>query len=238
MCGLIINYEASGELNELQFSTALGALSHRGPDAQGLVKTENIIFGHRRLSILDLTKNSDQPFKYTNYWMVYNGEIFNYVELKQELESLGHHFLTQSDTEVVLHAFEEWGQQCFQRFNGMCALCIYNEVTHEITVSRDRFGMKPLFVYQSDGSLVICSEVEPITILKDNLTRNYSEIVAFLREGTHETHGDTFFQEIMEVQPASVIVFKQGKLIENHLFWHYPTRNKRTNANISRLINF
>ena len=126
MCGFL-HHEAVSELNELTFSKALNTLSHRGPDAQKSIRIENIILGHVRLSILDLSSNSDQPFLYDKYCMVYNGEIFNYLELKKELEALGHHFNTQSDTEVVIHAFQEWGQDCFERFNGMWALCIYDK---------------------------------------------------------------------------------------------------------------
>ena len=194
MCGILLNYEATTELDEYEFSKALNSMSHRGPDAQKFIKTQDLILGHVRLSILDLSSNSDQPFSYDKYLMVYNGEIFNYLELRKELETLGHQFNTESDTEVVIHAFKEWGQNCFNRFNGMWAICIFDKITSEITISRDRFGMKPLFLYNKSGSLIISSEVEPIAIMKDDLTRNYEEILAFLREGTHETSGATFFR--------------------------------------------
>ena len=233
----LVHHEAVSELNEHLFSKAINTLSHRGPDAQKSIRIENIILGHVRLSILDLSSNSDQPFLYDKYCMVYNGEIFNYLELKKELEVLGHRFDTQSDTEVVIHAFQEWGQDCFERFNGMWALCIYDKHTSEITISRDRFGMKPLFIYNRNRSLIISSEVEPITVLKNDLTRNYNEILAFLREGTHETLGATFFREIMEVQPASIMVYKNGERISNRLYWQYPKANKRK-TNTSTLKEF
>ena len=120
-----------------------------------------VALGHRRLSILDLSPAGHQPMCYGDrrYWITYNGEVYNYRELRAELESLGHAFLSATDTEVVLAAYAEWGAECTRRFNGMWAFAIYDRETRVLFASRDRFGIKPLYYWTTpDGTLAIASE--------------------------------------------------------------------------------
>ncbi len=141
----------------------IGALAHRGPDAAGVAHALAPIpvwLGHRRLSIIDVSDAANQPFEKHGLVLVYNGEIYNYVELRRELEALGHRFHTATDTEVVLEAYREWGERCVERFNGMWAIALWDGSRRRLFCSRDRFGVKP-FYYRWDGSrFVFASELK------------------------------------------------------------------------------
>ncbi|MEK6536186.1 MAG: asparagine synthetase B, partial [Actinomycetota bacterium] len=129
----------------------LGALVHRGPDDEGRFSDGDFSLGHRRLSIIDL-ETGHQPIHNEDetLWIVYNGEVYNFRELRQELEALGHRFYTRTDTEVLLHAYEQYGEDCVKRFNGMFALAIFDRTARKLFLARDHFGIKPLY-YHYDG---------------------------------------------------------------------------------------
>ena len=139
------------------------AMAHRGPDNDGTWAADNIVLGHRRLSIIDLSENGNQPF-FSNdkrYVIVYNGELYNYKELKLELQrsSQGsndqpYFFKTNTDTEVILAAFIRYGTKCLQLFNGMYAFAIYDTIEKKLTIARDRLGVKPLYYYYGDEGFV------------------------------------------------------------------------------------
>lgn len=160
-------------------------------------------FGHRRLSILDLTQLGHQPMTYeaaSRYWITYNGEVYNYIELRQELIGLGYHFQTDTDTEVIIAAFTQWGIDCLQRFNGMWALAIYDKVDKEIFLARDRFGIKPLYYWFSpDNSFYFASEIKQFTVLPGweailNRQRAYDYLVYSITDHTTETMFENVFQ--------------------------------------------
>ncbi|MFZ2630252.1 MAG: hypothetical protein WA081_07440 [Desulfosalsimonadaceae bacterium] len=125
------------------------AIAHRGPDDKGVYVNGHIGLGHRRLSIIDLSLLGHQPMTYekSGYWIVYNGEVYNYIELRAQLEARGYQFRSNSDTEVVLAGYIEWGEDVFNRFNGMWALAIYHEGSDTLLLCRDRYGIKPLYYY-------------------------------------------------------------------------------------------
>jgi asparagine synthase (glutamine-hydrolysing) len=156
MCGIAGSLR-TGEatLSERAIQSILNDQNRRGPDAQKLLSepAKNLIFGHNRLSILDLDPRSNQPFEdqESHNLLVYNGEVYNFVELKAELANRGHHFHTSSDTEVVLKAYQEWGTAAFEKFNGMFALAIYDPKKDQTILVRDRFGVKPLYYHLKDG---------------------------------------------------------------------------------------
>ncbi len=139
------------------------AITHRGPDELGMYRDAEIGLAHTRLSIIDLT-SGQQPMTNEDHtlWVVFNGEIFNYVELRAELVELGHTFRTHSDTEVILHAFEAWGDGAFSRFNGQFAIALWSSTTRTLTLARDRVGVRPLFVLEHAGRIVFASEVKAI----------------------------------------------------------------------------
>ena len=131
--------------------SVIKALSHRGPDANGVfkkdLKKKTVSLIHTRLKILDLNIRANQPFSYGNSTLVFNGEIYNYLELKSELEKLGHKFITSSDTEVLIHSLKEWGvEKALNKFEGMWALAWYDESNSQLVLARDRFGEKPLYI--------------------------------------------------------------------------------------------
>ncbi|EIM77262.1 asparagine synthase [Nitritalea halalkaliphila LW7] len=142
----------------------VASLTHRGPDSQDQIifEEEHVVLGlgHTRLSIIDLSSFANQPMQLGPLYLVYNGEVYNYPEIKQELSLLGHQFTTNSDTEVILHAYQQWGQEAVKKFRGMFAFAIYDKNKKELFLCRDRAGIKPLFVYHKDNVLLFASELK------------------------------------------------------------------------------
>lgn len=162
MCGIL---GTSPSVNESYFKSALDQISHRGPDGEGIWSdpTNTVTFGHRRLAILDLSEDGRQPMHFESLTITFNGEIYNYLEIKHKLIGLGHVFHSKSDTEVVLHAYSEWGKGCLNHFNGMWSFAIWNSNDQTIFFSRDRFGKKPLFYSFLGERIVFASEMKAIT---------------------------------------------------------------------------
>jgi len=141
----------------------VSAIQHRGPDEYGLFRDHRVGMGHARLSIIDIS-TGQQPLSNADdtLWIVFNGEIFNFIELREELEKIGYTFRTHSDTEVIVHAYEAWGVDCFSRFNGQWALALWDTVENTLILSRDRIGVRPLYVREHDGRVWFASEVKAI----------------------------------------------------------------------------
>ena len=173
MCGLVAFIDFQKKISKAQLDCATDEMILRGPDARGSIiideGTYNIGFGHRRLAILDLDERSNQPLLIGNYIIVFNGEIYNYRQIRAELESVGYSFITESDTEVIVYAYQEWGDLCVDRFLGMFAFFIYDQNTKNVLVVRDRLGVKPLYVFNNDNKLIIASEVKAILPLLEEL---------------------------------------------------------------------
>ena len=165
-----------------------------------------IAFGHRRLSILDLSPFGHIPMSYNNgrYWITYNGEVYNYKLIKEELIALGHHFISQTDTEVILAAYAEWGIACQEKFNGMWAFCIYDVVKQEIFMSRDRFGIKPMYYWNSPGSsFCFGSEIKQFTFLPGwkavlNKQKGFDYLVYNMTDHSDET----MFKGVFHLPPG------------------------------------
>lgn len=164
MCGItgFVDFKSSSNLEDLK--RMVGSIIHRGPDDQGVEIYENnyglIGFGQARLSIIDLSEGGHQPMKYNSLRIVFNGEIYNYKEIKFSLQELGHIFKTESDTEVILQSFERWGVEAVNKFIGMFAFVIYDEAKNEITIVRDRAGVKPLYYYWDQNVFLFGSELK------------------------------------------------------------------------------
>lgn len=171
MCGI---FGYVGEIKKERGHACLSTLAHRGPDAEGVYHTSEIFLGHRRLSILDLSEKGAQPMSYKNnrYQIIFNGEIYNFLELRLELEKLGHNFKSESDTEVILSAFTEWGEKCLHKFNGMWALAIWDNQEKDLFLSRDRFGKKPLFYSTLGHDFTFASEMKAIAPLLPKIEPN------------------------------------------------------------------
>lgn len=166
MCGIAGTYNDS--TTEPEFRAMIGALAHRGPDAAGITRATSPVpvwLGHRRLAIIDVSDAANQPFEKHGLALSYNGELYNYLELRRELEQLGATFTTRSDTEVLLEAWRHWGPAALERFRGMFAFAIYDRASARLTLARDHFGIKPLFIARDGARLAFASELKALTRL-------------------------------------------------------------------------
>lgn len=181
MCGILgVVGSVSDSLGDDTFINALDLIRHRGPDGGAIWQDQGIRLGHRRLAIVDLAERADQPMFVGDLALVFNGEIYNYRALRAELQATGHKFETTSDTEVLLHAWMEWGRECLLRLEGMFAFAIWNRRTRQLTLARDRYGEKPLFVHQHADGLSFASEMPPLIRLADgSLTEDATAIGLF-----------------------------------------------------------
>lgn len=187
MCGIAGIYSNKQIFSEEKIREMITALQHRGPDAEGVFTHDNVGLGHRRLSILDLSENANQPMTSHNgrFVMVYNGEVYNYREIAAELKQTHQcEFKTSSDTEVILEAFAFYGVNFVEKLNGMFAIAIYDIQTNDLFLFRDRVGIKPLYYSTIDNEVYFASELKAITKLtKENLSINYTAIEHFLHVG-------------------------------------------------------
>lgn len=211
MCGVcgIVSYGQPPDLALLR--RMMGRLSHRGPDGNGYYRDWHAALGHTRLAIID-TSGGAQPLcnEDGTVWVTFNGEIFNYVELGEELRNCGHTFRTVSDTEVVVHAWEEWGEECFSRFNGQWAIALWDRRTERLVLSRDRLGVRPLFFTRLSTGLLFASEVKSIFA-------DHSVERAFDPAGLDQTFTywspvapRTVFRGIEQLEPGHYAVFDRG----------------------------
>lgn len=181
----------------------------------------NLVFGHRRLSIIDLSEKGHQPMTRNGNWIVYNGEIYNYIELRRELISCGHTFETESDTEVILAAYQEWGFDCLHRLNGMWAFAIWDNQRKQLFCSRDRFGIKPFYFHLSKNHFIFASEIK--AILASGLTEiqpNDQAIYEFLTYGLVDHLKETFFQNIFRLMPGEYLLIDKNGRSTDRLWWH------------------
>ena len=173
-----------------------------------------IALGHRRLSIIDLSPLGHQPMSHQagRYWITYNGEIYNYIELRGELESLGHNFVSQSDTEVIMAAYAQWGVSCLHRFNGMWAFAIYDTQRQEVFLARDRFGVKPLYYWTApDGTFCFASEIKEFTAFPGWTARvNAGRVYDFLVRGLMDHTDETLFAGVYQLRAGHAIRLKVG----------------------------
>ena len=176
MCGIsgIVNFNNKSVEKEV-VAQMMKKMKHRGPDDEGIFIEDNIGLGFVRLSILDLSISGHQPMASDDgkYVMIFNGEVYNYIELRDELKAKGYEFKSNSDSEVVLKSYQEWGEACLDKFNGMWALTIYNTQTKELFGARDRFGIKPFYYYKDSESFIFASEIKSIKVaINNNLSIN------------------------------------------------------------------
>ncbi|MBC8485386.1 MAG: asparagine synthase (glutamine-hydrolyzing) [Ignavibacteria bacterium] len=217
MCGItgLIN---TGNENILKEMTKL--ISYRGPDDEGVFWSEKFCsgLGHRRLSIIDLSSRGHQPMSNEkgNIHITYNGEIYNYLDIKSSLENLGYNFNSNSDTEVILKSYEEWGEECLLKFNGMFAFAIYNSDTNFLFAARDRIGVKPFYYYQKNGSFIFSSEIK--AILKSNLVEASPDYFSLLTPTRFQISPYTGFQDIFKLPTGYSLRFFEGKL-ELKKYW-------------------
>jgi asparagine synthase (glutamine-hydrolysing) len=203
---------SSAELESVKL--ALDAQAHRGPDAKCLWSDSHVAFGHNRLSIIDLSTSANQPFYREDLGLtiVFNGEIYNYQELKEDLLSKNYHFLTSSDTEVLLVAYKEYGEKLTEHLRGMFAFFIFNHENRKIFAARDRFGEKPIFFIQTADTFYFASELGALKkLFPKQLTINQNAVID-LMENMYINLQHTIYQEVEVFQPAHQLVIENGKL--------------------------
>ena len=200
MCGISGILRADGEPVPPGLVDAMVAtLRHRGPDGQGTYFAPGIAFGHTRLAIIDLTAASDQPFidDEAGLALSFNGEIYNYIELREELQALGHAFRSAGDTEVLLRAYQQWGAACLPRLNGMFAFALWDNRKRTLLLARDRFGEKPLYIARSPRGVVFASEMKAILAVRPELREpNRKAMYRYLSRGDLDQDQESFFQGI------------------------------------------
>jgi len=228
MCGICGIYnKGSTEISENRIIRMRDIMYSRGPDDAGIYVKEHIGLGHRRLSIIDLTKAGHQPIANEDktVWMVFNGEIYNFKELRKKLETLGHVFKSKTDCEVVIHGYEEWGENVFKNLNGMFGVAIWDEKKNTLILARDRVGKKPLFYSECNGSVIFASDIK--SVIEGLVTKpeiDYKAMDAYLTY-LYVPHPQSIYKNIKKLSPAHYIVFrKDSTKIERYWFLSFQKK--------------
>lgn len=238
MCGIsgFIDFNKNSSVEVLKNMT--DTLVHRGPDGSGyeLFQSQQatIGFGHRRLAIIDLTETGKQPMQFEHLWITFNGEIYNFQEIKNELEQLGHHFKSHSDTEVILHAFVQWGIDCVKKFIGMFAFVIYDTKAQEIYCVRDRAGVKPFFYYWKDDLFLFASELKAFHKHPEFTKElNYDAVAAFMQYGNVPTP-HCIFNHCHKLKPGHFLKLTLlNSKFSIHKYWDVYDAYNKPKLNIS-----
>ncbi len=226
MCGIvgILNFADKYTINENLLIKMRDVMAHRGPDDCGIWVSNNKKIGlaHRRLSIIDTSKTASQPMTNENnsIFIVFNGEIYNHFEIRPELEKLGHKFKTDhSDTEVIIHSFEEWGINCIDKFRGMFAFAIWDDIKKELYLVRDRVGIKPIYYYKDKNKLIFASEIKSILvdpeIKRDVNIEGFYNYLSFLTVPAPQT----MFKNIYKIPAGSYLKISSNGDIKQIKFW-------------------
>jgi asparagine synthase (glutamine-hydrolysing) len=221
MCGICgkLSFEREARLDTGLFRAMLDSLRHRGPDDEGLYEAPGVGLGHRRLSIIDLN-TGHQPLSNENgtVWIVFNGEIYNFQELRTFLLSKGHVFRTQTDTEAIVHLYEELGPQCLEKLRGMFAFAIWDENTKSLFLARDRVGIKPLYYCLTDKSLIFASEIKAI-LTDPSVDRQVApEVIDRFLTFLYVPGEETLLKGIRKLAPGNYLLAREGRA-EVRQYW-------------------
>jgi len=239
MCGIagIISSNAS-LVSRDNLKVMADAIAHRGPDGEGYWINENntVGFGHRRLSIIDLSIAAGQPMHFLDrYTIVYNGEIYNYVEIKKALQKKGYHFKTQSDTEVILASYDCWKEECLEQFDGMFAFAIFDKKEQTLFAARDRFGEKPFYYYRDGEFFIFASEIKALWAFGIKKKANEKMLLNYITLGYVQNvlnKDETFFENIYSLPPAHYVKLTvPDKRFLTKTYWHL---NKEAESHVSQ----
>lgn len=215
MCGIAGKIVTQGQVTSSQIKKMTDAIAHRGPDDDGQEIIKNCGLGQRRLSIIDLSSKGHQPMAYDrgNYWITFNGEIYNFEEIRDRLGAKGYAFRSHSDTEVILAAYKEWGPKCVSYFNGMFALALFDKKKNVFFAARDRLGKKPFHYYYDGHTLVFASEIKALFTQPEVLKEVDSEAIASYIYWGFVPSPKTGFRGIAKLPPGHYMIFQNGKLM-------------------------
>lgn len=230
MCGIagILRWQGQPQHdNELERMTS--AVAHRGPDGVGILRRDGIGLGHRRLAIIDPAlghqpmSNPDQSI-----WITYNGELYNYKELREDLRKQGHHFITNSDTEVVIHAYDEWGPECVRKFRGMFAFAVADFRRRRLLLARDHFGIKPMYYRTGDGYLAFASELAALREVDDVVPEGSLLAIDLYLRYQYIPTPHTIYKSVFKLPPATyLLVDFDGNCAEPVKYWDVEFQAKR-----------
>ncbi len=234
MCGIVGGW-ITQSIGKTNFQLALDRLTHRGPNDRGLecfvAKDGEVVLGHTRLSIIDLSEGGHQPMHSScgRYSIVFNGEIYNYRELRLELKRLGVDFVSDSDTEVLLASWIVWGEACLKRLNGMFSFVIFDKFKQYMVCVRDAFGIKPLFYRYDENGFFFASELPALLALDVNPHQlNLQRAYAYLVGGCYDDHEETFFDCIKQLMPGHILTLDlEGELMCSNRRWWWPSIAER-----------
>ena len=218
MCG-IAGYVSENKIEPAVLKAMTERIAHRGPDGEGFFVDDKCGLGHRRQAIIDL-KTGDQPIynEDKTIVVVFNGEIYNFQTLRQELEEKGHRFQTQTDTEVLVHGYEEWGGALTEKLRGMYAFAIWDTVKESLFLARDKWGIKPLYYYQTDHSLLFASEIKAFLDHPDFQKQLNEEILAAYLCFNSVPTKETLFKNVFRLEPGHRMMYQAGKITIEKFF--------------------
>ena len=238
MCGIagIYNYASPDKsIPEDYIKRMLSVIRHRGPDESGIYLADNIAIGNVRLSIIGIASGQQPiPVRNNRYWIVYNGELFNYIELRKELEKSGCEFRTDTDTEVVVQAYAQYGTKCLEKFNGQFAIAIWDKQKNELFLARDRVGIRPLFYSNNNGSFSFCSEIKGLfenpEVKKAISPKGLAQVFTFWTTITPNTP----FENVFELPPGHYMTVNRNS-IEIKKYWSliFPDAKQTNNLSFS-----
>ena len=204
----------------------LNLMKHRGPDNSNVFTVKNATLGHNRLIIIDHSTNANQPMKDDSgrFVLTFNGELYNFIELRERLKGVGYKFKTNSDTEVMLFALIHWREQAFEKFLGMFAGCFYDRETQQAILFRDPFGQKPLyFTEDSSGNLSFASEIKPLLVSSKDIKPNWESWKQYLWDATYDNNSETMFDGIFQLLPGELLIVECGKIKKRRQWYHLPS---------------
>jgi asparagine synthase (glutamine-hydrolysing) len=243
MCGIVGSYSnGNHESQEKRIQEAVNALKHRGPDDKGIEKyllnDSSLILGHTRLAIIDLSSSGHQPMNSFSgrYSLIFNGEIYNYIEIREELIALGYTFQTNTDTEVLLSAWEEWNDDSLKRLKGMFSFVIFDKKKKILSGARDAFGIKPFFYFHDDEEFIFSSEISALLkACKKTVKPNWQVAYDYLVKGHYDNSENTFFDNVKNLLPGHSFLIDlntQNKLIIKK--WWFPSIEEKTDLTFKK----
>lgn len=225
MCG-IAGYIGKKPPDQDSVKKTSSILYHRGPDGEGFYshsfKHQKVCLIHRRLAVIDLDSRSNQPFHFQDTVLIFNGEIYNYLEIREQLKRLGHQFKTSGDTEVLIHALCQWQEEALDKIDGMWAFAWYNKNNGSLILSRDRFGEKPLYIMETKEGLYFSSEIKGLRSLTNSaLSVNQNHVIRFLANGYRSLYKtkENFFNEVKTLSPSSYLKVNSKGTCSSYHYW-------------------